>query len=84
VVEDEQQDDQKSLVEQLSPTYSSAISIWTCYQGGPTLHQECENDIPASVQLVVSLRVGHVLGLHGGGGCHWVFSSDSDTVEELR
>jgi hypothetical protein len=68
-MEDEEQDDQNGLVEQLTPT----------------LHQECQDDVSASVQLVVGLGFGAVrLGLERSGGCHWVFTTHSDTVEELR
>ena len=49
-----------------------------------TLHQESENDISTSVQLVIGLRVDtDRLGLESSGGSHGVFTSDTDTVEEL-
>jgi hypothetical protein len=36
------------------------------------------------MELVIGLRVGHLLRFHGGCRSHWVLSTDTDTVEELR
>lgn len=69
-VEDQEQDNQDDLVEHLSPT----------------LHQECENDVSASMKLVVSLVDGRAssLGLvfHRGRRRHWVFPTDTESIDE--
>jgi hypothetical protein len=49
-----------------------------------TLHEESEHDVSSSVELVVSLRVdANSLGFERGGRGHRIFSSDTDTVDEL-
>lgn len=68
MVENEEKDDQDSLIEELTPT----------------LHEESQDDIPASVKFVILLAASDRFALHGGGRSHGIFTTNTDTVEELR
>jgi hypothetical protein len=68
VVKYEEKDDHDNLVEELTPT----------------LHQEGHGDFSATVEAVLLrrnlTRSGSVL--HGCGGSHWIFSTNTNTVEQ--
>lgn len=67
VVEDQEKNDQNGLVEELTPT----------------LHQEGHGNFSSTVETVLPCRdLARSSGvLHGGGGSHWVFSTNTDAVE---
>jgi hypothetical protein len=83
MVEDQEQNNQHDLVKQLTPSCTS-VTVQDRKEEEHTLHQESQNDIPSSMELIVRLGIRHDFGFHSGSGGHWVFSSYSDTVEELR
>lgn len=69
-MEDEEENDQDGLVEELTPT----------------LHQEGHGDLATTVKTIIACRnaSGASSVLHGSSGSHWVFTADTNTVEEKR
>lgn len=70
MVEDQEQENEDDLVEELTPS----------------LHQESRSDLATTVKAILFGRdlAGTDRVFHTGCGSHWIFTTNTDAVEEQR